>query len=166
MTVHAKNLNVAELVKSDIDHHFHPFTDHKAFHAAGGPRVMTQADGIWIWDAEGNKLLDGMSGLWCCNLGYSRHEIIEAVTRQLHELPFYNNFFQCAHPTSIELAQVLAEDGVFDRGLKFRSLVLPDIFIDQASPEAMYRVAGLDAAHIEALVAVIEENLGGWLRKG
>jgi 1-deoxy-D-xylulose-5-phosphate synthase len=48
------------------------------------------------------------------------------------------------------VAQVLAEAGVFDRGLKYRSLVLPDIFIDQASPEAMYRVAGLDAAHIEA----------------
>ena len=41
---------------------------------------------------------------------------------------------------------------MFDRGLKFRSLVLPDVFIDQASPEAMYRVAGLDAAHIEAKV--------------
>ncbi|HOZ34753.1 MAG TPA: transketolase C-terminal domain-containing protein, partial [Tabrizicola sp.] len=50
------------------------------------------------------------------------------------------------------VAQLLAEEGVFDRGLKFRSLVLPDIFIDQALPEAMYRVAGLDAAHIEAKV--------------
>jgi len=50
------------------------------------------------------------------------------------------------------VAQLLAEDGVFDRGMKFRSLVLPDSFIDQASPEAMYRVAGLDAAHIEAKV--------------
>jgi 1-deoxy-D-xylulose-5-phosphate synthase len=50
------------------------------------------------------------------------------------------------------VAQLLAEEGVFDRGLKFRSLVLPDIFIDQASPEAMYRVAGLDAGHIEAKV--------------
>jgi 1-deoxy-D-xylulose-5-phosphate synthase len=50
------------------------------------------------------------------------------------------------------VAQMLAEAGVFDRGLKFRSMVLPDIFIDQASPEAMYRVAGLDAARIEARV--------------
>ena len=50
------------------------------------------------------------------------------------------------------VAQLLAEEAVFDRGLKFRSLVLPDLFIDQASPEAMYRVAGLDAAHIEAKV--------------
>ena len=50
------------------------------------------------------------------------------------------------------VAQLLADEGVFDRGLRFRSMVLPDIFIDQASPEAMYRVAGMDAAQIEAKV--------------
>ena len=50
------------------------------------------------------------------------------------------------------VAQLLADEGVFDRGLKFRSMVLPDIFIDQASPERMYEVAGLDAAQIEARV--------------
>src|SRR5690606_7025045 len=50
------------------------------------------------------------------------------------------------------VAQLLADEGIFDRGLKFRSMVLPDIFIDQASPEAMYRIAGMDAAQIEAKV--------------
>ncbi len=50
------------------------------------------------------------------------------------------------------VAQLLAEAGMFDRGLRFRSMVLPDVFIDQASPEAMYRTAGLDAARIEAKV--------------
>ena len=50
------------------------------------------------------------------------------------------------------VAQLLAEEGVFDTGLKFRSMVLPDIFIDQASPERMYQVAGMDAAQIEAKV--------------
>ncbi len=50
------------------------------------------------------------------------------------------------------VAQLLAEEGVFDHGLKFRSMVLPDIFIDQASPSAMYDVAGLNAEHIEAKV--------------
>ncbi|MDX5356719.1 MAG: 1-deoxy-D-xylulose-5-phosphate synthase [Rhodobacterales bacterium] len=50
------------------------------------------------------------------------------------------------------VAQVLADEGVFDTGLKYRAMVLPDIFIDQASPEAMYRIAGMDAAHIEAKV--------------
>jgi 1-deoxy-D-xylulose-5-phosphate synthase len=56
-----------------------------------------------------------------------------------------------------QVAQLLAEAGVFDRGLKFRSMVLPDIFIDQASPEAMYAVAGMSAAKIEAKVL---ETLG------
>ena len=50
------------------------------------------------------------------------------------------------------VAQLLADEAVFDRGLKFRSMVLPDIFIDQASPEAMYRVAGMDAPQIESKV--------------
>jgi len=52
------------------------------------------------------------------------------------------------------VAQLLADQGVFDSGLKFRSMVLPDIFIDQASPEAMYRVAGMDAAQIEERVLI------------
>ncbi len=50
------------------------------------------------------------------------------------------------------VAQLLAEEGIFDRGLKYRSMVLPDVFIDQASPEAMYAVAGMNAAQIEAKV--------------
>ena len=50
------------------------------------------------------------------------------------------------------VAQLLAEEGVFDRGLRFRSMVLPDIFIDQASPEDMYAVAGMNAPQIEAKV--------------
>jgi 1-deoxy-D-xylulose-5-phosphate synthase len=50
------------------------------------------------------------------------------------------------------VAQLLADAGVFDQGCKFRSMVLPDVFIDQASPERMYQVAGMDAAQIEAKV--------------
>ena len=50
------------------------------------------------------------------------------------------------------VAQLLADEGIFDHGLMFRSMVLPDIFIDQASPEAMYEVAGMNAAEIEAKV--------------
>ncbi len=50
------------------------------------------------------------------------------------------------------VAQLLADEGVFDHGLKFRAMVLPDIFIDQASPEKMYEVAGMDARQIEAKV--------------
>jgi 1-deoxy-D-xylulose-5-phosphate synthase len=53
------------------------------------------------------------------------------------------------------VAQLLADEGVFDSGLKFRSMVLPDIFIDQASPADMYAVAGMNAEHIEAKVLAV-----------
>ena len=55
------------------------------------------------------------------------------------------------------VAQLLAEEAIFDRGLKYRSMVLPDIFIDQASPETMYKVANMNAPQIEAKVL---ETLG------
>ena len=52
----------------------------------------------------------------------------------------------------LAVAQLLAEEGVFDSGLKYRSMVLPDIFIDQSSPADMYAVAGMNAEQIEAKV--------------
>jgi putrescine aminotransferase len=94
MTVHAKNINIAEVVQNDIAHHFHPFTDHKAFHAAGGPRVITHADGVHIWDGNNNKIIDGMSGLWCVNIGYGRKELAEVAYQQMLDLPYYNTFFK------------------------------------------------------------------------
>ena len=92
----------------DKDHHLHPFTDHKALHEKRS-RIITRAEGAYIFDADGNKILDGMSGLWCVNAGYGQQSLIDAATRQLRELPYYNNFFQCAHPPSIELAALLQE---------------------------------------------------------
>jgi putrescine---pyruvate transaminase len=104
VTIHPKNINIAEVVQHDIDHHFHPFTDHKAFHAAGGPRVITQADGVYIWDGKGNKILDGMSGLWCVNVGYGRKELAEVAYRQMLDLPYYNTFFKTTTVPATELA--------------------------------------------------------------
>jgi len=94
------------LQQLDMQHHLHPFTDHKALHRKKS-RIITRAEGVYIYDADGNKILDGMSGLWCVNVGYGREEIIDAAAAQMRELPYYNNFFQCAHPPSIELAAML-----------------------------------------------------------
>jgi putrescine aminotransferase len=95
-----------QLQALDRAHHLHPFTDFAELNERG-TRVITRAEHIYIHDADGREYLDGMSGLWCCNLGYSRREIVEAVYRQLGELPYYNNFFQCAHPPAIELADAI-----------------------------------------------------------
>lgn len=91
----------------DRDHHLHPFTDHKAL-AAIGSRIITKAEGCWLWDSDGNRILDGMAGLWCVNAGYGRKRLVEAAARQMAELPYYNTFFQCATPAPVELAAKLA----------------------------------------------------------
>jgi putrescine aminotransferase len=92
----------------DRQHYLHPFTDHREI-AAKGSRIITRADGVYIWDSDGNQILDAMAGLWCVALGYGRTELIEAASRQMRELPYYNSFFQCAHPPAIELSRILAE---------------------------------------------------------
>lgn len=98
----------SEWQELDRDHYLHPFTDHKEL-GQKKSRIITRADGVYIYDADGNKILDGMSGLWCVNAGYGRDELVEAARKQLQELPYYNSFFQCAHPPSIELSRMLQE---------------------------------------------------------
>ncbi len=92
----------------DTSHHLHPFTDYKALNSKGS-RIITRADGVYLWDSEGNRILDGMAGLWCVNVGYGRKELAEAAYRQMLELPYYNNFFQTTHPPAVELSELLAE---------------------------------------------------------
>ena len=99
----------------DHKHYMHPFTDHKQL-GEKGSRIITRADGVYVWDSDGNQILDAMAGLWCVNLGYGRKELVEAATRQMQELPYYNSFFQCTHPPAIELSELLGEisPGQFD----------------------------------------------------
>ncbi|PBD24424.1 aspartate aminotransferase family protein [Pseudomonas aeruginosa] len=97
------------------DHHLPPFTDYKQLNEKGA-RIITKAEGVYIWDSEGNKILDAMAGLWCVNVGYGREELVQAATRQMRELPFYNLFFQTAHPPVVELAKAIAVNHVFFTG--------------------------------------------------
>ena len=92
----------------DRAHHVHPFTDPKIL-AGKGAKIFTRGEGVYVWDSEGNKILDGMAGLWCVNVGYGRRELIDAATSQLETLPYYNSFFHSAVPSQIELARRLAE---------------------------------------------------------
>ncbi len=98
----------SEWQKLDRDHYLHPFTDYKDL-GEKKSRIITRADSVYIYDADGNQILDGMSGLWCVNAGYGRDELVAAAESQLRELPYYNSFFQCAHPPSIELSRLLQE---------------------------------------------------------
>jgi putrescine aminotransferase len=101
------NHHTAELQALDSAHFIHPFTDHGAL-AQRGARVITRAEDIYIWDSEGNKILDAMSGLWCVNAGYGRQELADAAHRQMMTLPFYNSFFQTTNVPAVQLAAKLA----------------------------------------------------------
>jgi putrescine aminotransferase len=103
-----QNYSLKQLQHIDAAHHLHPFTDHKELRAAGS-RIITRAQGPFIYDSEGAEILDGMAGLWCVNVGYGREELAEAAYRQMKELPYYNSFFKCSTPTPVLLSKKLAE---------------------------------------------------------
>ena len=92
----------------DAAYHLHPFTDHKSLHESK-VRVITSAEGIFLHDSSGHKILDGMAGLWCVAAGYSRRELVEAAATQMAKLPYYNTFFKTTTPPVVALAQRLAQ---------------------------------------------------------
>jgi beta-alanine--pyruvate transaminase len=89
-----------------MDAHWMPYTGNRNFKA--NPRMMVSAQGAYYTDNHGRKILDGLSGLWCCGLGHGRSEITEAVSRQIGTMD-YSPAFQFGHPLSFELANKIRE---------------------------------------------------------
>jgi putrescine aminotransferase len=108
MSAQRETFDTAALQRLDSAHYLHPFTDHQQLKSRGA-RVIVRGDGIYLWDSEGKQILDGMSGLWCVNVGYGRTSISEAVYRQMETLPFYNSFFNTTNVPAVRLAALLAE---------------------------------------------------------
>ena len=89
-----------------LDAHWMPFTGNRNFKA--DPRMVVSAKGAYFTDADGRKIFDGLSGLWCTGLGHGRAEISEAVARQVAQLD-YAPAFQFGHPGSFALANKIRE---------------------------------------------------------
>jgi putrescine aminotransferase len=104
-----RNYNIPELRRLDVAHHLPAQADYREIAALGGSRIITRAEGVNVYDGEGNALLDGMAGLWCVAVGYGREELARAAYEQMQELPFYNTFFKTATPPPVLLAAKLAE---------------------------------------------------------
>ncbi len=104
MTAPMPSQKIAELRRMDLDHHLPAQSDYKVQQALGGSRIIVRAEGCTIEDAEGTRLLDGMAGLWCVNVGYGRKELAEVAYEQMLQLPFYNTFFKTANEPAIRLA--------------------------------------------------------------
>ena len=107
MTVQVKPVrSTGDYQAADAAHHIHAFLDQKALNAEG-PRVIVRGEGLALWDNDGQRYLDGMSGLWCTNLGYGRKDLAAAASQQLEQLPYYNMFFHTTHPAVVELSELL-----------------------------------------------------------
>jgi putrescine---pyruvate transaminase len=92
----------------DAAHHVHPFSDTAALNKEG-VRVIVKADGIYLWDSEGHKIIDAMAGLWCVQVGYGNTALADAGCEALRTLPYYNHFFKTTNPYTVELAAKLAK---------------------------------------------------------
>ncbi len=92
----------------DNAHHLHPFTTHHELREKG-PRVITRGEGVYIYDEDGNKILDAMAGLWCVQLGYGRQELVDAAAEAMKTLAYYNLFFQTTTPNAAKLADLIAQ---------------------------------------------------------
>jgi len=97
--------HLEELRKMDREHHLHPFTDHAAMHPSG-THILTVGKGVYLQGEEG-RLLDGLAGLWCVNVGYGRKEIVDAAAQQMQELSFYPSFFNSTTEPAVRLADRL-----------------------------------------------------------
>ena len=92
--------------RPDLSAFWMPFTANRQYKDA--PRLLVEASGMYYRTVDGDSVLDGTAGLWCCNLGHAREEITEAVARQLATLDFAPTF-QMGHPLPFRLAAALAE---------------------------------------------------------
>ena len=96
------------LAQSDKQYSLHPYTPLKA-NRENGPFVISRGDGIYVHDESGKRYLEGMAGLWCTSLGFSEQRLVDAATRQLHELPYSHLFAHRSTPPAIELAEALVK---------------------------------------------------------
>jgi beta-alanine--pyruvate transaminase len=90
---------------NDLQSYWLPFTPNRSFKER--PRLLVRGEGMYYWDKDGRKILDGISGLWCVNAGHARKPIVAAIQAQAAELD-YAPSFHFAHPKVLALAARLA----------------------------------------------------------
>jgi taurine-pyruvate aminotransferase len=103
-----KNLDIQEWAEKDARYVWHAMSRLSPGSKQTWPgMIVTEGRGAWISDMEGNRYLDGMSGLWCVNVGYGREELARAAYEQLQKLPYYP--LTMSHPPAVELGEKLNE---------------------------------------------------------
>lgn len=100
--------NARSAWQMDRDHVLHPYTDFSSF-AETGSQIIESAQGMYVTDDRGRRLLDGIAGLWCVNIGHGRKEMAEAISRQVLQMQYYNPFGASSNVPAAELGARLAE---------------------------------------------------------
>lgn len=92
----------------DIAYHFHGYTNARA-HEENGPLVIDRGEGVYVFDNNGKRYIEGMAGLWSVALGFNEKRLVDAAHKQMQKLPFYHNFSHRSHGPAIDLAEKLVE---------------------------------------------------------
>jgi adenosylmethionine-8-amino-7-oxononanoate aminotransferase len=93
---------------NDLNHFMHPYTHFDTF-KKDGSAVMVKSEGVYVWDSNGNKYLDGIGGLWCVNIGHGRAEIADAMAEQARRMGYYTSFGATTNIPASNLAGKIAD---------------------------------------------------------
>ena len=97
-----------DIRRKDRDHFIHPWTNFATFEKEGS-EVMAEAEGVYVYNSDGERYIDGIGGLWCVNIGYGRDEMAQAMADQARRICYYSPFGHITTPPAAELAAKLAE---------------------------------------------------------
>jgi len=92
----------------DIEALLHPYTN-AVTHRQVGAHLIERGEGVYVYDEQGRRFIEGMAGLWCSGLGFGDRELTEAAKEQLDKLPYYHLFAGRTHEPAIELAEKIKE---------------------------------------------------------
>ena len=106
--MHSRENDACALWKLDLDHLIHPYTDFATF-GRQGSQIIMEAEGMHVTDCANRTLLDGISGLWCVNIGHGRPEMAKAISDQVLEMDYFNPFGHTTSAPASELAGRLAQ---------------------------------------------------------
>ena len=102
------NTRITDIHKKDIAHALHPYTN-LATHEEQGPLVITRGEGVYVWDDQNNRYLEGLAGLWCVSLGFSEKRLAKAAADQFAALPYSHTFAHRSTEPVIALSEKLIE---------------------------------------------------------
>lgn len=92
----------------DVAYHLHGYTNPRA-HEEQGPMVIDRGEGVYVFDIQGKRYIEGMAGLWSVAVGFNESRLIDAAQNQLRKLPYYHSFSHKSHGPAIDLAERLID---------------------------------------------------------